>query len=65
MRLKKDIIKDIVDYCEPHLNLTWAAMMISMIFDCAFRDCHLEVKKYRIKEKKGPKQIWKQKLKKI
>ena len=40
---KKDL--EIILYCRPHLDKMWAAKIVSIILDCDFRDCELELKK--------------------
>ena len=44
---KQDMIKEIIDYCEPHLDMTWAARMIGIALECDFRDCQKAVDEYR------------------
>lgn len=37
-------IKNVIEYCEPHLEQMWAARVVGILLGCDFRDCkeHLD-----------------------
>lgn len=39
-------IKEVLDYCEPHLEQMWAAKVSSILLSCDFRDAKQHKKKY-------------------
>lgn len=38
---------EIIEYCEPHLEMMWAARIVGILLNCDFRSCKAELKKYR------------------
>ena len=45
--MTKEKIKQILNYCEPHLDQMWAASIVGIVLDCDFRDSKAKLDEYK------------------
>ena len=49
MILNEQKAQDILEYCRPHLDQMWAAVIVGIILGCDFRDAKFELARYDLK----------------